>query len=66
MIREPIHVGELVTFLAAVNHTGMSSMEIGIKVVAEDFGPREVDMSTAASSPWSRSTTTCGQWPWLR
>src|SRR5262245_58813050 len=34
---ERIHVGELVTFLASVNHTGRSSMEIGIKVVAEDI-----------------------------
>ncbi|MDY7578428.1 acyl-CoA thioesterase [Herbaspirillum sp. RTI4] len=33
--RQPIHVGELVSFLASVNHTGTSSMEIGIKVVAE-------------------------------
>jgi len=37
MFRQPIHVGELVTFLASVNHTGTSSMEIGIKVVAEDI-----------------------------
>ncbi|WP_026349828.1 acyl-CoA thioesterase [Bordetella sp. FB-8] len=37
MFRQPIHVGELVTFLAAVNYTGRSSMEIGIKVVAEDI-----------------------------
>ena len=37
MFREPIHVGELVTFLAAVNHTGTSSMEIGIKVIAENI-----------------------------
>ncbi|WP_052364847.1 acyl-CoA thioesterase [Halotalea alkalilenta] len=37
IFRQPIHVGELVTFLAAVNYTGRSSMEIGIKVVAEDF-----------------------------
>jgi acyl-CoA hydrolase len=35
--RQPIHVGELVTFLAAVNYTGRTSMEIGIKVVAEDI-----------------------------
>lgn len=35
--REPICVGELVTFLASVNHTGKSSMEIGIKVLAEDI-----------------------------
>jgi acyl-CoA hydrolase len=35
--REPIHVGELVTFMASVNHTGTTSMEIGIKVMAEDI-----------------------------
>ena len=33
--REPIHVGELVTFMASVNYTGTTSMEIGIKVVTE-------------------------------
>lgn len=33
--RQPVHVGELVTLLAAVNHTGKSSMEVGIRVVAE-------------------------------
>jgi len=37
MFRQPIKVGELVTFLASVNHTGNSSMEIGIKVIAEDI-----------------------------
>jgi acyl-CoA hydrolase len=37
MFREPIHVGELVTFLAAVNHTGTSSMEVGIRVLAENI-----------------------------
>ena len=37
MFLQPIHVGELVTFLASVNHTGTSSMEVGIKVVAEDI-----------------------------
>lgn len=35
--REPIHVGELVTFLASINMTGRTSMEVGIKVVAEDI-----------------------------
>ena len=35
--REPIHVGELVTFLAAVNYTGTTSMEVGIRVLAEDI-----------------------------
>ena len=37
MFLQPIHVGELVTFLASVNYTGHSSMEIGIKVIAEDI-----------------------------
>ena len=35
--REPIHVGELVTFMASVNHTGNTSMEVGIKVIAESI-----------------------------
>lgn len=35
--REPIHVGELVTFLACINYTGRTSMEVGIKVIAEDI-----------------------------
>lgn len=34
--REPIHVGELVTFKASINYTGTTSMEVGIKVIAED------------------------------
>ncbi len=42
MFRQPIHVGELVTFLAAVNHTGTSSMEVGIKVLAEDIRSQAV------------------------
>ena len=37
MFRQPVRVGELVTLLASVNHTGTSSMEVGIKVVAEDI-----------------------------
>ncbi len=41
LFRQPIHVGELVTFLASVNYTGRSSMEVGIKVLAEDIPTRE-------------------------
>jgi len=37
VFRQPIHVGELVTFLASVNYTGRTSMEVGIKVVTEDI-----------------------------
>ncbi|QDL53446.1 acyl-CoA thioesterase [Rhodoferax aquaticus] len=40
--RQPIHVGELVTFLASVNYTGTSSMEVGIKVIAENIQQRQV------------------------
>ena len=42
IFREPIFVGELVTFLASVNHTGTSSMEIGIKVLAQDIRSQAV------------------------
>lgn len=37
MFRQPINVGDLVTFLASVNYTGRSSMEVGIKVVTENI-----------------------------
>ncbi|KAI5915511.1 acyl-CoA thioesterase [Thauera sp. 2A1] len=42
MFRQPIQVGELVSFLASVNHTGNSSMEVGIKVIAEDIRAKVV------------------------
>jgi len=34
--REPIHVGELVTARASVNFVGKTSMEVGVRVEAED------------------------------
>jgi acyl-CoA hydrolase len=37
LFREPIRVGELVTFSASVNYTGRTSMEIGIRVDAQDI-----------------------------
>ena len=40
--RQAIHVGELVTFLASVNHTGRTSMEVGIKVITEDIRTQTV------------------------
>jgi acyl-CoA hydrolase len=40
VFHERIHVGELVTFIASVNYTGNSSMEIGIRVVAEHITER--------------------------
>ncbi|NIN33772.1 MAG: acyl-CoA thioesterase [Gammaproteobacteria bacterium] len=35
--KNPINVGELVSFRANVNYVGTSSMEIGVKVIAEDL-----------------------------
>ncbi|OGO94029.1 MAG: acyl-CoA thioesterase [Coxiella sp. RIFCSPHIGHO2_12_FULL_42_15] len=37
IFKEPIHVGELVICLACVNYVGHTSMEIGIKVIAENL-----------------------------
>lgn len=41
LFKQPIHVGELVTCFASVNAVGRTSMEIGIKVVAENIMTRE-------------------------
>jgi acyl-CoA hydrolase len=40
--RSPIHVGDIVTLHARVNCVGRSSMEIGVRVEAEDLFTREV------------------------
>ena len=40
--KEPIYVGELVTFLASVNHVGSTSMEVGIRVEAQNIQKRTV------------------------
>lgn len=40
LFKQPVNVGELVTFVAQVNHTGRTSMEIGIRVIAEDAKAR--------------------------
>ncbi len=37
VFKEPINVGELVTFRASVNHAGRTSMEVGIRVEAENI-----------------------------
>lgn len=37
---EPVYVGELVTFMAAINYTGRTSMEAGIRVLAENIRSR--------------------------
>ncbi|MDA1247846.1 MAG: acyl-CoA thioesterase [Planctomycetota bacterium] len=40
VFREPVRIGELVTLLAQVNYTGRTSMEVGVKVIAEDITGR--------------------------
>lgn len=42
LFKQAIHIGELVTFLAQVNYTGRTSMEIGIKVIAENIKSKVV------------------------
>ncbi len=42
LFKEPIHVGELVTFRASVNYTGRTSMEIGIRVEAQNIQTRAI------------------------
>jgi acyl-CoA hydrolase len=41
IFKESIKVGELVTFKANVNYVGNTSMEIGIKVIAESLTTKE-------------------------
>jgi acyl-CoA hydrolase len=37
LFKQPIFIGELLTFLATVNYTGKTSIEVGIKVISEDL-----------------------------
>jgi acyl-CoA hydrolase len=41
VFKEPIKIGELVAFKANVNYVGRTSMEVGIKVFAENLETRE-------------------------
>ncbi|MDD5580135.1 MAG: acyl-CoA thioesterase [Methylobacter sp.] len=45
--KQQVNVGELVTFYAHVNHVGRSSMEIGVRVVAEDLRTEEKRHTTS-------------------
>lgn len=42
LFKNPIPIGSLVTFLASVNYTGNTSMEVGIKVITEDIRKQAV------------------------
>ncbi len=42
MFLEPVYVGELVTFAANINYVGTTSMEVGIRVEAENIQERTV------------------------
>jgi len=48
VFREPVYVGELVTYKASINRVGKTSMEVGIKVIAENLKTGE-----------NRHTNTC-------
>jgi acyl-CoA hydrolase len=45
--KQKVRVGELVNFYAHVNYVGHSSMEIGVKVVAEDLRTHEKRHTTS-------------------
>jgi uncharacterized protein (TIGR00369 family) len=44
----PVYVGDLLRILAAVNHAGNTSMEIGVRVEAENFMTGEVRHTASA------------------
>jgi acyl-CoA hydrolase len=46
--REPVYVGELVTFKTSVNAVFRTSMEVGVRVEAEDLMTGEVRHTTSA------------------
>lgn len=45
--KQKVKVGELVTFFAHVNHVGRSSMEVGVRVCAEDLRSQEKRHTTS-------------------
>jgi uncharacterized protein (TIGR00369 family) len=44
----PVYVGDLLRILAAVNYTGNTSMEVGVRVEAENFMTGEVRHTASA------------------
>jgi acyl-CoA hydrolase len=48
MFLDPVHVGQLVTFLATVNAAWRTSMEVGVRVESEHVRTREVAHTSTA------------------
>jgi len=46
--KQPAYMGELLTFKASLNHVGNSSMEIGVRVEAEDLKTGEIRHTNSA------------------
>lgn len=46
--KQPAFVGELLTFKASLNHVGRSSMEIGVRVEAENLKTGEIRHTNSA------------------
>ncbi|MDC0336090.1 acyl-CoA thioesterase [Pseudodesulfovibrio sp.] len=46
--KQPAYMGELLTFKASLNHVGRSSMEIGVRVEAEDLKTGEIRHTNSA------------------
>jgi uncharacterized protein (TIGR00369 family) len=44
----PVHIGNLVTLKATVNHAGRTSMEVGVRVEAEDLDSGHVTHTNSA------------------
>ena len=42
LFKQPIYVGDLVTFCATINYVGHTSMEVGIRVTAENLITKEL------------------------
>ncbi|MSQ57478.1 MAG: acyl-CoA thioesterase [Limnohabitans sp.] len=42
IFKEPVHIGEIVNLMASINRTGRTSMEVGVKVVAENIQTQQL------------------------
>ena len=57
----PVHIGQLLTCRASVNAAWRTSMEVGVRVEAEDPAPERCATRAPPTSRWSRSTTRGGR-----